>query len=230
MEGISCKVNTRILSKAGWRRFYECLDNCCAFSSTITVPENSLSEPVVVVKKEYTCRPKDEGSTLVDVKQEMVDMVKDLALAQQATTATMIAVQVLKLTEEKYSGKAITTVDRNFMEKLVYRTRHAANPDWISLVSSAPFRFCRQDDTRSFFRFVNMVMIEDNLEHLVGFAHPDIIFEAGDHPLHGFIDCTFSIVPVFFSQILVLMLYFSKYDLYVPFYFVLMTVNNILLS
>ena len=181
VEGISCKINTRILSKAGWRGFYECLDNCCAFSSTITVPENGLSEPIVVVKKEHTSE-----------------------LLQQWTV---------------FSWKSLYT------EKLVYRTRHAANPDWISLVSSAPFRFCRQDDTRSFFWFVNMVMIEDNLEHLVGFAHPDIIFEAGDHPLHGFIDCTFSIV-----QILVLMLYFSKFDLYVPFYFVLMTVNNILLS
>jgi hypothetical protein len=190
------------------------------------VSEDGLSEPIVVVKKEHTCLPKVGISTLVDVKQEMVDMVKALALDQQATKAPVIAAQVLRYIEEKYSGSAIATVDRNYMESLVYLTRHAANPDWIALISSAPFRYCRADDTRSFFRFCNICMIDDNVEYFVGFSHPDIIFEVVDHPLHGFIDCTFSIVPVFFSQIMVLMLYFSKYDLYVPFYFVLMTVTT----
>ena len=54
------------------------------------------------------------------------------------------------------------------------------------------------------------------------------LFEAGKNKLlHAFFDCMFSVVPVFFSQILVSVLYFSKYDLYVPFYFVLVTVYHI---
>ena len=69
-------------------------------------------------------------------------------------------------------------------------------------------------------------MIDNSLEHFVGFANPDIIFEVGETKCHSFLDCTFSIVPVMFSQLLVFMLYFSKFDLYVPFYFVLMTVKK----
>jgi hypothetical protein len=47
-----------------------------------------------------------------------------------------------------------------------------------------------------------MVLIDDVLQTFVGFAHPDILFEVGENKLHAFFDCTFSIVPVFFSQIL----------------------------
>ena len=73
------------------------------------------------------------------------------------------------------------------MENLVYRTRRAMNPDWIALVSSEPFRWCRTNDPRSFFRFCNMTMIEGELEHFVGFAHPDISFEVLETKLHGLI-------------------------------------------
>ena len=52
-----------------------------------------------------------------------------------------------------------------------------------------------------------MVIIDDHLEHFVGLAHPDILFEVGDTKLHAFLDCTFSVVPIFFSQILVFKMY-----------------------
>ena len=108
----------------------------------------------------------------------------------------------------------------------MYRTRNSSNPDWIALIVSEPFRWIRKDDPKSFTRFCNLVMIDDSLEYFVGFANQDIIFEVGETKLHSFLDCTFSIVPVMFSQLLVFMLYFSKFDLYVPFYFVLMTVQK----
>jgi hypothetical protein len=112
------------------------------------------------------------------------------------------------------------------MENLVYRTRHQSFPNWKCLVSSEPFRFCRENDTRSFWRFTSEVLIENEAINFVGFAHPDILFELGDTKLHAFGDCTFSIVPMQFSQVLIIMLYFSKYDLYVPVYFVLMQVQK----
>jgi hypothetical protein len=92
MEGVSCKINTSVLAKAGWRGFYECFDKLCAFASTITVSEDGLSEPIVVLKKEHTCLPKVGVSALIEVKQEMVDMVKTLALDQQATKAPVICI------------------------------------------------------------------------------------------------------------------------------------------
>ena len=121
-------------------------------------------------------------------------------------------------------GQAYSSLDLKFMENLVYRTRASTFPNWKALVCSEPFRWCRESDTRSFFRFCSQVMIEDSPLDFLGYAHPDILFELGDTKLHGFVDCTFSVVPTFFSQVLVLMVYFSKYDLYVPVYFVLMQV------
>ena len=112
-----------------------------------------------------------------------------------------------------------------FLENLVYRTRHNSYPDWKALVSGEPFRYCRPDDTRSFWRFTNQqVLIDNEPKDFVGFAHPDILFEIGDTKLNGFADCTFSIVPMQFMQVLIIMVYFSKYDLYFPVYFVLMQI------
>ena len=164
---------------------------------------------------------------IIDAKQEMIDMVKFMAADKASDRAPEIALRVMRHFEKQYEGKAFSSVDQNYMERLVYRTRQATNPDWQALVLSEPFRWCRPDDQRLFTRFCNMVMIDDVLQMFVGFAHPDIIFEVGENKLHAFFDRTFSVLPVFFSQILVFMLYFSKYDLYIPFYFVLMTVYHI---
>ncbi len=228
-----CKINNRVRCKDGWRAFYECAHDTkrCEYSSTITVSEDGLSDPTVLIKKEHTCSGKAVScQELIDAKPEMIEMIKAFASDEPAARAPVLASKVMKLTEEKYTGKAFSCVDRNFLENLVYRTRNAMNPDWKALVTSEPFRWCRSDDSRSFFRFHNTVIIDNQTHEFVGFSHPDIIFEVGTTKLHGFIDCTFSIVPVFFSQILVLMLYFSKYDIYVPFFFVLMTVCAALFS
>ena len=56
-----------------------------------------------------------------------------------------------------------------------------------------------------------MVMIDDVLQKFVGFAHPDIVFVVGENKLHGFLDCTFSVVPLFFSQILVKYTHYHYY-------------------
>jgi hypothetical protein len=112
------------------------------------------------------------------------------------------------------------------MENLVYRTRERAYPEWKQLIFSEPFRWVGPTDERSFTRFQFQVMIGKEAQEFVGFAHPDILFELGQTRLHGFVDCTFSVVPKLFKQVMVIMLYFSKYDLYVPVYFILLQVHK----
>ena len=70
---------------------------------------------------------------MIDAKPEMIEMMKALATANAATRAPT------KHFEEKYTGKAFSSVDRNDMKNLVYRTRWAMNPDWIEVVSSETF-------------------------------------------------------------------------------------------
>ena len=115
------------------------------------------------------------------------------------------------------------------MENLVYNARAKAFPDWKTLVFSDGFRWCKHDDPRSLTRFIFQVLKGDGPKDSLGLAHPDIIFEIGDTKLHGFVDCTFGIVPRQFEQVLIIMVYFSKYDLYVPVYFVLLQVSSLIL-
>ena len=62
-------------------------------------------------------------SEMIDAKPKMIEMVKALATENAATRAPT------KHFEEKYTGKAFSSVDCNYMEKMVYRTRRAMNPD-----------------------------------------------------------------------------------------------------
>ena len=80
------------------------------------------------------------------------------------------------------------------------------------------------DDQRNFVRFNSKMMMEGRLVQIIGFAHPAILFELGGTKLHGFADATFDVVPFGFSQLLIIMMYFSRYDMYVPVYFILMQV------
>ena len=68
--------------------------------------------------------------------------------------------------------------------------------------------------------------MEQNFEEIVVFADLRILFELGGTKLHCFVDATFSVVPTKFQQVLIIMMYYSKYDLYVPVYFVMMTVMD----
>jgi len=80
-----------------------------------------------------------------------------------------------------FLGQAYSSLDLKFMENLVYRTRASTFPNWKALVCSEPFRWCRIDDERSFFRFCNQIVIDNSPLDFLGFSHPDILFELGDY-------------------------------------------------
>ena len=63
-------------------------------------------------------------------------------------------------------------------------------------------------------RFNCTMVLDGKRSQAVGFAHPLKLFELGVTKFHGFVDATFEEVPHPFSQLLVIMLYLSKYDLY----------------
>ena len=77
-----------------------------------------------------------------------------------------------------------------------------------------------EDDQRSITRFQVIVGKEQEAHRLIGFSHLDILFELGYTKLYSFVDCTFFVVQRLFKQGMVIMLYFSKYDLNVPVYFI----------
>jgi hypothetical protein len=60
------------------------------------------------------------------------------------------------------------------------------------------------------------------LEKIIGWGHPDLIFLTKYGPVNLFADCTFKVVPKGFSQCLILMIYTSATDVYVPIFLVLL--------
>lgn len=245
------RIINRVHCAKGWCGYYECAtDKSCSSSCTIVVNEDGSNEPVVTVKKQHTCASQASAMSLIDAKNDMIAMVKERAIVCSSDRAPVIAMDVWKHFANLHSGvrllylfcylptfygaltlscltllgRAYSSLDLKFMENLVYRTRHLNYPNWKALIFSEPFVWCREDDQRPFTRFSCEMIVAGERCDFVGISHPDMIFEIGDTQLHGFIDCTFSIVPSYFLQVLILMVYFSKYDLYVPVYFVLMQV------
>jgi hypothetical protein len=122
--GYSIRINNRVHYKGekgtgGWKGHYECATDPkqCEFSRTISVSEDDISNPISVMKKPHSCAGgMITCSEMIDAKPEMIEMVKVLATQNATTSPPMIAADVMKHFEEKYSGKAFSSVDRNYME------------------------------------------------------------------------------------------------------------------
>jgi hypothetical protein len=117
------------------------------------------------------------------------------------------------------------TIDQ--MDSLIMRRRNKNFGCWERVIKSIPFANVNGGDERMFFKFMVDVPItvKDNKEkitRIVGWAHPDLMHEIHNTEVPLFCDCTFRIVPKPFYQCMVLMAYLSRYDMYVPIFYVLL--------
>ena len=215
------KINNRATFSGGVRGYYWCGIAGCQGSCIITVDNDGCNQ-TMKEKVPHSCIP-EISVDITDFVEEERTMVKLLALERPSAPALSIALEVDAYFKTKYAGSlCVSTLSLQTMENLVRKTRYVEHPDWKQLIISAPFRFCREGDTRSFFRFNCTILIDNEPCEIVGFAHPDILFELGGTKLHGFVDCTFKMVPTTFGQVMIIMMYFSRYDLYVPVYYILL--------
>lgn len=110
------------------------------------------------------------------------------------------------------------------MQQLAYAARKNQFADTEGLIRSFPLNACGGGDERPFLRFFNEFSVDSQFEKVIGWAHPDLAFEAKDKSdLNLFFDATFKCVPKGFYQCLISMAYFRNYDMYIPIHFVLMT-------
>jgi hypothetical protein len=86
---------------------------------------------------------------------------------------------------------------------------------WEHAVRSHPLRSVGADDSRCFLRFFVDVVIDKtgDLTRMLGFGHPDLMFELKHGPCPLFFDGTFRIVPVGFYQLFTIMMYSKAYDI-----------------
>jgi len=60
------------------------------------------------------------------------------------------------------------------------------------------------------------------IQKIIGWGHPDLIFQMKHGKVNLFIDCTFKCCPRGFYQCLIIMMYSAAYDSYVPVFYALL--------
>jgi len=119
----------------------------------------------------------------------------------------------------------------NQMKAMVYYVRTKEYGDWMGRIVSSPLSTVFMNDERSFFQFMLMIPVplkggvnpnNSEVQKIIGWAHPDLIFLMKHGKVNLFIDCTFKICPRGFAQCLIMMIYSAAHDTYVPVFFVLL--------
>jgi hypothetical protein len=172
----------------------------------------------------HTCfvQPNCNVDRVIDITGEMKELTEQKALQNVKLTASEIGHQVQKEMETKYDSIPTQKLTIPQMKSLVYRSKGAEFRDWENAVQNYPLSTCSFDDERLFLQFYLTVRIGTSLEKIIGWGHPDLIFLTKYGPVNLFVDCTFKVVPKGFSQLLVLMIYSSATDMYVPIFFILL--------
>lgn len=150
----------------------------------------------------------------------MEEMVESIACNDVSKFPKVIANEVLEIFKVKYEGRAWKFHTVEFMIAFIYRCRHKSFSDWEGLITSPPLSLC--GDQRLFLQFNLTANIDNNLERIIGWAHPSLIFELRGRPQRLFIDCSFSMCPHDFYQVMVIMVYLDQYDEYVPVFYILL--------
>jgi hypothetical protein len=119
-------------------------------------------------------------------------------------------------------GEAITALKVDQIQRLIYSARTKEFGDWERQIVCHPTASVSVDDTRPFLQFKLAVNIDNHLENLVGWGHPDLINLCKHGPCHLFCDATFRIVPTGFEQCFIIMMFTAASEMYVPLFFVLL--------
>jgi hypothetical protein len=183
------------------------------------------TKPVYESNREHTCslRRRTDESSVVDLKSEMKTEIVKQSIEQVSVPAKIVANQVLDNFKQAYAGQAFTGLNTVQLEQMVYRARKKEYSDWEALVQSPPLcYFAPKIDHRLFFQFINTINLDNTVQKIVGWAHPDLLFLT----MHGlqnlFVDCTFKTAPSGFAQLMVFMTFSRAHCTYVPFFYVLL--------
>ena len=106
----------------------------------------------------------------------------------------------------------------------VYQVRRHEFKDWETAIRSPPLSIVSSTDQRLFLRFMADVHIEatGELSRMIGWGHPKLLFVTKGGPLNMFIGCTFRCVPKGFYQLMVIMVYSTSHQMYIPIFFILL--------
>ena len=163
-----------------------------------------------------------DGGTVLCIKDEMKQVAQDLALSDTKMSSIRIAQTVLDRMERIYDTLPFKGLNAPQLQSIVHYTRRKEFADWEGAIASFPMVLCSDDDDRLFLQFNASLNLNDGLQKVIGWAHPDLIHLTKYGEVNTFIDCTFSCVPKGFEQCLIIMVYDRSTCMYVPVFYVLL--------
>lgn len=163
-----------------------------------------------------------DGGRILCIKDEMKQVAQELALSETKMSSIKIGQLVLDRMERKYDNLPYKGLNSYQLQNLVHHTRRKEFADWEGAIASFPMVLCSDDDDRLFLQFNTTLNLENKLQKIIGWGHPDLIHLLKYGEVNTFIDCTFSCVPQGFEQCLIIMAYDKSTSLYVPIFYVLL--------
>ena len=124
--------------------------------------------------------------------------------------------------ERKYDKLPFKGLNSCQLKSIVLYTRRKEFADREGAIASFPLVLCSDDDDRLFLQFNATVNLQNSLQKIIGWGHPDLIHLLKYGAVNTFIDCTFSCVPKGFEQCLIVMVCDRSTSLYVPVFYVLL--------
>ncbi len=173
------------------------------------------------VDKCQGCRGADDGEAVVDVRQETMDLFKEM-VRTSLKSKKELAFEVFQIIKKNHPGKVLVTLSVTSLLRLFYHARNIAFGDWNGIVYSAPLLNVNGDQL--FLQFDHSYHNTSRTEMLrmMGWAHPSLFQYLTEPARNIFIDCTFRIVPRQFHQLLIIMVYSKSLKIYIPVFYVLL--------
>lgn len=187
----------------------------------------SLTTGLGLEKGSHTCsKMVTYTGGVLNIKQEIEEFVKERIYDYVGQPPYVTACKIQNHFVQKYEGKTISeplTVQQ--IQTLVIRTR-TGEAKGDTKFSMAPWSTVSETDTRMFLQFdclVNLTTHNNGVfNRILGWAHPDLIKACADGPSSYGVDGTFYCVPKGFKQLIVIMRYSRKHDLYIPVWWILL--------
>jgi hypothetical protein len=123
-----------------------------------------------------------------------------------------------------FTGRAYKSLSIEQIKTLYYHFHQLLTGGWEQKIRMPPLCHASDADTRLFLQFDCSYSIPGDpvLSRMIGFGHPDLLFLLKSGPMNTFIDCTFRIVPKGFYQLMIIMVYSSAHETYVPVLYILL--------
>ena len=102
------RINNRVPSINGWAGYYWCSNNKKTCKAALTVTCGDIGQnPIAKIKTDHTCSNDRCALAIVNSKDDMIAVVKQLAVDNPAMRAPAIAMQVFKQFETLNAGNHI---------------------------------------------------------------------------------------------------------------------------